>query len=176
MNKIEKRETVEKFAQKFSQASILILTNYKGLNVPDLNSLRVTLRNSNAEYYVVKNSLAKIAFDRIKLKEVDQFLVGPTGIAIGFDDPVLAIKQISEFSSKNGNLKLKCGFLKEKLLSVAEILTISKLPPRDVLLSKLVLTMKSPISNLVFTFSAILKKLIVVLNNIKDKGGRNGKG
>jgi len=90
---------------RLSRASAVVLTDYKGMTVAELTSLRSLLRSSSLEYSVVKNTLAKIASQDTGMAVAADSLKGPVGIAIGYDDPVLVLKKVLEFKKTNDKLR-----------------------------------------------------------------------
>lgn len=169
MQKPKKQEFVESYSKKLSSASVVILTDYKGLKVVDLNSLRKQLRTSKLEYKVVKNTLLEKTFEKANVKELSSLVDGPTGLAIGVDDPVAAIKILHNFSNEHEQLKIKGALIGGKILTAQEISAIAKLPPREIILAKVVGGIKAPITNFVFVLSLLLKKLVFVLKNIEEQ-------
>src|SRR3990167_9485412 len=103
----EKVKAVELFSQQLSTAKMVVFAEYKGLNVASMTTLRKKCRQSSVTFKVMKNTLALRAFKNPKA--IEEWLGGPTGIAIGFDDPVLAAKALHEFAKENDKFKIKGG-------------------------------------------------------------------
>ncbi|MBI4733659.1 MAG: 50S ribosomal protein L10, partial [Rubrobacteridae bacterium] len=109
MARPEKVASVEEIKDKMSRAKSVILTDYRGLSFEQISELRNKLRPLNVEYKVFKNTLAKIAIKELNLEELDQHFVGPTAMAISYDDPVAPAKPLADFAKATKLLELKAG-------------------------------------------------------------------
>jgi ribosomal protein L10 len=175
MKKENKHKFVEEYKNKISSASIVILTSFKGIDAISFNKLRKNLYSHNVEYKVVKNRIFKRIIEDMKYdSNIFNYLRGETGIVIGYDEPTVTAKLITEFMKENEKLKIKCGLIQNKVVSSEYIDALAKLPPRNVLYSQLVYTMKFPIYHFALTLSQIMRKLIIVLELIKKQkeGGK----
>lgn len=169
MKRSEKIQKTESLAAALTQAKLLCLADFQGLNVEEITALRRSLRASKAEIHVVKNTLAKRAFRGTPLEALDSHLVGPTAVAYTSMDPVEPAKALVRFAKDNPKLKLKGGFLEGKILSAEGVEDLSKLPAREVLLASLLGTLKSPPTALVNVLSGILRKLLWALRAIEER-------
>jgi len=133
--------------------------------------LRRLLKESGAEYKVIKNTLINIAAKGTPFEYAKESFAGPTGIAFGFDDAVEVAKKVLEYSGKNDKLKIKSGVIEGKLYSVDEIKAISKLPPRNVLLGMIAGAMQAPASKLAGVLNATLTHFAYALEALKTKKG-----
>ena len=97
----QKEEEVDKLAEKMKNASIVMLTDYRGINVADDTELRKSLRNAKAEYCVIKNNITKRALNKLGITELDEKLVGPTAVIISQEEYLPSLKAIYKFSSDN---------------------------------------------------------------------------
>ncbi len=147
----------------------MVLTDYKGLTVSDLSTLRNSLKATGSEFKVVKNTLALIASKGTVVEKASGFMVGPTGIAFGYEDAVGAIKGLLEFADKNDKLKVKAAVVDGALLDPNELKALSKLPPRPVLLGMLAGAMQAPVGKLACAFSAPITKLLYSFEALKNK-------
>jgi large subunit ribosomal protein L10 len=172
MQRKEKELTVEELKDKIKNNSGVVLTEYQGLTVAEISELRAKLRPLKCEYTVVKNTLSKIALKNIGLEEFTKNFNGPTAIAIGTSDPVAPAKVIIDFSKDHAKLKLKGGLLGVKMLSIDEVKALASLPSKQVLLAKMVGTMKAPLYGLVNVLQGNIRNLVYVLEAVrKQKAG-----
>ena len=132
-----KKEEVSNLAKKMKEAKLILLTDYRGINVEDVTNLRTTLRNSNSEYKVIKNNIIRRALKECGLEGLDDQLVGPTAVIMTNEDYLEPTKVIYEFTKDNEYYKIKGGVIEGKVMTVEEIITLAKLPSRQDLLSML---------------------------------------
>lgn len=144
----QKEEEVKALAEKLKNAKLVLLTDYRGITVEDVTSLRNTLRDTNSEYKVIKNNIVKRALDANGENELDSVLVGPTAVVIAEEDYVEPLKAIYKFSKDNDFYKIKGGIIEGKVLSVEELITLAKLPSRQELLGMLAGALLGNISKL----------------------------
>lgn len=169
MDRTQKELLVEELKDKFSRAKAVVFTDYKGLDVSELTSLRIFLRQADIEYKVVKNTIAKIASQQTPVETAKDFFAGPVGVAIGYDDPTIAPKKILDFVKDNEKLQVVKGIIEGDLCDAKELKSIAQLPSREVLLSKLLSAMSAPMYNLAGVLNATVAKFGYVLNAVKDK-------
>ena len=169
MNKQSKEELVAEFAVKLKAAKAAFLADYRGLDVDQANDLRNKLREVGVEYRVVKNTLLRLAAKDTGSACFDEYLNGPTAIALVNEDPVAPAKALVEFAKKNDVFELKAGMLDGKLLAVAEIKALAELPSREELLAKMLGSMSAPATNFVGVLAAVPRTFVQVLAAIKDQ-------
>jgi len=177
MKKDEKATEVAELVETFGRARLAIVTESAGLSVNQITELRKQLRGANAEYMVVKNTLAVRAAGGTILSGVTTYLKGPTGLVIGYDDPVLPAKILRDFilaEKREQKIKITIGVLEGKVVQPAELAAVAKLPKKDVLIAMLLSAMQGPARGLVYTLSAVLSKFVRVIAAIQDK--RKGDG
>ena len=133
----QKKEEVSKLAESMKDAKLILLTDYRGINVADVTNLRKDLRNLNAEYRVIKNNITKRALAECKIEGLDEKLEGPTAVIMTNEDYLEATKVIYKFSKDNEYYKIKGGVIEGKVMTTEEIITLAKLPSRQDLLSML---------------------------------------
>ena len=133
----QKEEEVKKLAELIKDAKIILLTDYRGINVSDVTTLRADLRKANADYKVIKNNIIKRALDTNGESQLDNLLEGPTAVVIGKEDYLEPLKVIYNFSKNNEFYKIKGGIIEGKVMSVDELITLAKLPSRQELLGML---------------------------------------
>jgi large subunit ribosomal protein L10 len=160
----KKEKLVKGLEEVFAKATIGVVTDYRGLKTPELNELRRKLRENNAEYKVVKNSLAQIAAKNAGRNYLDNTFKGPVGVAFGYGDAAKTAKVINDFlRTSKSSLKMAWGFLDDRLLNAKELDTLSKLPSREVLLARILGGIQSPMYGLVSVISAPMRQLAQVL-------------
>ena len=144
----QKEEEVKKLAEKFKNANLVLLTDYRGITVEDVTNLRTTLRNTEADYKVIKNNIIKRALDANNENALDEVLEGPTAVITTEADYLNALKAIYKFSKENEYYKIKGGIVEGKVLTTEELITLAKLPSRQELLGMLAGGLLSTISKL----------------------------
>jgi len=152
-----------------SRSKAVVFTEYKGLTVAQIATLRRSMKEAGAEYKVFKNTLVKIAAKGTPYEAAEDVLTGPTGLAFGYDDPVAAAKKVLEFAGKNDKLKVKSGIIDGKLYSTEEIKAVSKLPSKTVLLSILAGVFQAPATKLAVALNATVAQLAFALEAAKNK-------
>ncbi len=133
----QKKEEVAELAKKIKEAKVVLLTDYRGINVSDVTDLRSKLRASEVEYKVIKNNITRRALEECKIEGLEDVLEGPTAVIIGNNDYLEACKTIYEYAKDNEFYKIKGGIIDGKVVSAEEIITLAKLPSRETLLGML---------------------------------------
>lgn len=154
----EKKRIVAEIAEKLRTSKSAILADYRGLNVAQMTELRKKLREAGCEIKVYKNTLARRATAEVGLTELDPYLVGPTAIAFGPEDPVAPAKILAEFAKQNEALELKAGVVEGRVVGAEEIQAIAKLPSREGLLAMLLSVLQAPIRNFALAVKAVADK------------------
>ena len=154
----QKKEEVKKLAEEMKNAKLILLTDYRGINVTDVTELRTSLRNTNATYRVIKNNIIRRALQEAGIEGLEDKLVGPTAVIMSNEDYLEPSKAIYTFSKDNDYYKIKGGVIEEKVMEAEEIITLAKLPSRETLLSMLAGALLSNIS-----------KVAVALNEVKKQ-------
>ncbi len=132
-----KKEQVSELAAKMKDAKLILLTDYRGINVEDVTSLRNDLRNAKAEYTVIKNNITRRALEECGIEGLDEYLEGPTAVIMTTEDYLEPTKAIYNFTKDHDFYKIKGGVVEGKAMTAEEIVTLAKLPSRDQLLSML---------------------------------------
>ncbi|MGK2906778.1 MAG: 50S ribosomal protein L10 [Desulfuromonadales bacterium] len=169
MNKQSKQALVTEFAEKLKVAKAAFLADYRGLNVDQANALRRKLQGVGVEYRVVKNTLLRLAAKDTAVACLDEYLTGPTAIALVNADPVAPAKALVEFAKLNNIFELKAGMLDGKLLAVSDIKALAELPSRDELLAKMLGSMSAPATNFVGVLAAVPRAFVLALAAIRDQ-------
>lgn len=152
-----KEEEVKKLAEKMKNASLVLLTDYRGISVADDTNLRKSVRTVGAEYSVIKNNITRRALKECGI-EIDDALVGPTAVIIAQDEYLPALKAIYKYSKGNEFYKIKGGVLEGKVSSVEELQTLAQLPSREELIAKLAGCLLANVSKLAATLDAVRVK------------------
>tara|TARA_B100001248_G_scaffold28062_1_gene18368 strand:- start:6145 stop:6660 length:516 start_codon:yes stop_codon:yes gene_type:complete len=159
---------VKELTDKLSRAKSIYFTDYLGLNVSDVTSLRKKFFESNVEYLVVKNTLLKIASDKNKISLGDELFSGSTAIAISYDEPVIAAKVIKGFLKDHDLPSIKGVLFEGSYLPASEFEKIANLPSKEESLTKIIITLKSPVQSIVNLLNSPMVKLVNVLNGLKE--------
>ena len=168
MAKPEKAAAIAELADKFRSSGAAVLTEYRGLTVAQLTTLRGSIRE-HATYAVVKNTLTEIAAKEAGVTAFDGQFSGPSAIAFITGDPVGAAKGLRDFAKANPLLVIKAGVLDGKSLSPAEINKLADLESREVLLAKLAGAMQASLTNAVSLFAAPLSQTARVIDALRAK-------
>lgn len=168
----QKEEVVEKLKQKLNQSKSLFITDFTGLNVAQINQIRRDFRKKGAEYVVVKNTLLRLAVKEVGFDTLLNYLEGPTGVAFGYEDPLIPAKILHDFFKKTDKPKTKAFWIEKNLFDGEKLEELAKLPSRDGLLTQIVGSVNFPLSNLIGTLNGILRNLVGTLESIiKAKSG-----
>jgi len=157
--KAEKVQQVQEIVGRFNDAQSALLTEYRGLTVGQIAEVRAALRDANAEYKVLKNTLTRIAVRDVGLEELVGMLSGPTAIAFIQGDAVEAAKALDDAAKKYPVLLIKGGVLDGKIVDADQAKALAKLEPREVQLTKIAMLMNSPLQSTVNVFAALLRDL-----------------
>ena len=144
----QKKEEVAKLAAKIKEAKVVLLTDYRGINVSDVTGLRAKLRNAEVEYSVIKNNITRRALAECEVEGLEDALQGPTAVIIGNNDYLEACKAIYEYAKDNEFYKIKGGIIDGKVVSTEEIITLAKLPSKETLIGMLAGALLGNISKL----------------------------
>jgi len=162
-----KQEIASELNARFARAQVVILTDYKGLNVKALTELRRRLKEVGVEYRVVKNSLLDRAAVDTDVAGIREHFVGPSAIALSDDDPVTPAKVLTQFAKENDKLDIRVGVLNGRTLTPADIRSLADLPPREVLLAQVLGALQAVPASLVRTLNAVPASLVNVIQAVK---------
>ena len=143
-----KKEQVAELATKMKEAKLILLTDYRGIDVADVTSLRNDLRNTKAEYRVIKNNITRRALAECGIEGLEDKVEGPTAVVIATEDYLEPTKAIYNYAKEHDFYKIKGGVIEGKVMSAEEIITLAKLPSRETLLSMLAGALLGNISKL----------------------------
>ncbi len=169
-----KARAVDELADKLGRSQMVVLTDYRGLNVAEMSALRNRLRQAGAEYQVTKNSLTRFAAERIGRSAIIPELEGPTAIAFTSEDPTGLAKSLYDYLRTSRVLRVKVGLMGERRLSPEDITQLAELPPRDVVLGQTLGSMISPLSAFLMVIAAPLQNVIGVLEARRQQIDQSG--
>ncbi len=175
MARPDKAAAVAEITELFRGSNAAVLTEYRGLTVKQVKTLRRSL-GDNAQYAVVKNTLTKIAANEVGITELDDQFTGPTAVAFVTGDPVESAKALRDFAKENPALVIKGGVLDGKALTADEIKKLADLESREVLLAKLAGAMKAKQSQTAALFQALPSKLVRTVEALREKVEQGGAG
>jgi large subunit ribosomal protein L10 len=157
-----KKNLVSEIKVRLDSAKAIVLVDYKGINIEEVDQLRKRFRNNDVDYFVQKNTLVRIALNELGITELDSYLVGPTGVAVCKTDEVSAAREMATFikdvMEEKAFPKFKAGLVDGVLYLEDDLSKLSKIPSRDVLLAKMFGSMLAPVSSFVRLIDAIAKK------------------
>ncbi|MFH0764677.1 MAG: 50S ribosomal protein L10 [Candidatus Omnitrophota bacterium] len=169
IGKLCKDKMITELLLRFEKHPNFIITNYMGSNTSDLEALRRDLKKASANYFVVKNSVLKLVFGKMKLEKESSEIEGGVGISFAGGDIVSACNVLVGFAKGHDKFKIKGGVIEGKRTPADRIRHLASLPPRNVLIAQVVGGIKSPITGFVNVLGGVLRKFVCVVNAIKDK-------
>ena len=170
MDRAQKAAAIEEVAGQIQEADAIFAVDYRGISVPQAAELRTKLRDADASFRVVKNTLTERAADQVGAEGLKPFLEGPTAMTFVRGDAAAAAKALSDFSRATGVLTFKGGWMNGQPLSADEIVAISRLPSREVLYGQLVGMVASPLTGLASALSNLISGLGRQLAQIAEQG------
>ncbi|MFA6169428.1 MAG: 50S ribosomal protein L10 [Candidatus Margulisiibacteriota bacterium] len=167
----QKKIVVDDLKDRITRASLVVITDYVGFTVKDLTGLRKKLRPSGGELKVLKNTLIHRAASECGYDGLEGNLKGSTALLLGYDDPIIPLKVMVDYFKEIEKGSMRAGIVSKTVFDEKQLKEIAKLPPREVLLAKVVGGLQSPISGLVNVLQGPIRKLVYALQAIKDKKG-----
>ncbi len=164
----EKIDIVSSLKDKLERSQSVIIADYRGLTVAEVNELREKMRGANVEYRVAKNRLMKLALTECNFETQGSPLKGPSAFIFGYADPVTAAKILTEFAKTHDDLQIKGGWLEKRTLTADGVRQLASMPSREELLSKLLGTMQAPIAQFVRTLNEVPTKFVRGLAAVRD--------
>jgi large subunit ribosomal protein L10 len=162
-----KRTQVSELQEVFSGSSMIIATNYQGINVAQMAQLRRRLREAGIDFMVVKNTLARLAAEEADRPSIVQIIDGPTAFAIGYGDPVEPARVLAEYvRSTRLPLEIRGAVVDGRVLSSSDVATLPTLPSREVLISQVMAGFQSPMVQMVWVLQSPLAGLVNTLNGV----------
>ena len=164
--KLQWRESV---VQALDKSGAVFLANYSGMTVEELTAMRRELKAVQADFHVVKNTIAQKAVEGRDENVISELFKGQTGVVFAYGDAAAAAKVFAESAKKFEKLKIIGGYMEKSLLTPASVEKLASLPSRDVLLGQLVGTMVAPHRGLLNVLTGVPRNFVQVLNAIKEK-------
>ncbi len=164
-----KETIVSDIAQKLKGCQSAVLVDYRGLTVEEATDLRNRFREQNVEYRVLKNTMVRLAAAEAGIEGLDAYLKGPTAIAFGVEDAVAPAKIMAEFIKAQKKTEIKGGILSGEVVDAKGVQALADLPPKEVLIAKMLGSMNKPISGFVGVLSATIRSLLYTFNAIGEK-------
>jgi large subunit ribosomal protein L10 len=174
VNREEKAKVIEQLHARAKEADIAFVTDFRGLKVENMEDLRKKLREKNVDFQVVKNTLARKAFKDSPHEPVRDNFRDCCAIAFGYDDPIVAAKVLVDFAKKNKKFELRFASYQGKYLDSESITSLSQMPSREELLSKMLMTFNAVPTNFVSLFANLIRNFLYALNGIKEQKEQSG--
>ncbi len=169
IGQVIKEASESRIRNSFKLSKGLIIIKYSGVNSPDMSILRKTLKVSDSDLFVVKNSIARRAMKGLGLDDLIKSIESPCGMIFFKNEPVDVSKILCAFRKEHEKLVLEGGLLEDKLLTLKDIEKMSTLPSKEVLRAQVVVTLNAPIVKLAVVLNQTLKKFVYCLDQIKQK-------
>jgi large subunit ribosomal protein L10 len=170
MRKDQKAQVIEDLAAQIGEAEAIYAVDYRGLSVPQAAELRASLREHDASFRIVKNTLTLRAADQAGVEEIKELVAeGPTALTFVRGDAALAAKALDTFSRRADVLEVKGGLMSGRVLAADEIRRLARLPSRDVLVAQFAGVVASPITGLVRGLGSMISGLAVALGQVRDQ-------
>lgn len=161
-----KNEKIEKFKKSFENAKVAVVTDYRGYTVEEITELRRNLQKQDCDYTVTKNTLCKIAAKGTNFEAIENVLKGPSAIAFGFGDEVAAAKVVSKFIKDNKKGEILGAILDGNVLSADEAKKLANLPSKEELYAKILGSINSPASGLVYSINGVMSALVRAIDAV----------
>ncbi len=168
-SRVSKDLIIKEIEKELKRGEPFFVVRHDTVPAASIDKLRAKLRISKTRYLVVKNTLGQKAFERMKLKEVGDQIIGACGIAFTSGDVAASSKTLMEFAKDNQNFKVQAGYMQGQMMTADQVKVLASLPSREVLLAKVLGTMQAPISGLVNVLAGTLRQLVTVIDAIQKK-------
>ncbi|MDF9407530.1 50S ribosomal protein L10 [Pelotomaculum isophthalicicum JI] len=168
ISKAKKDEILLDLKEKFEGSTVSIFADYRGLNVSEATKLRRKLREAGCEFKVAKNTLTGLMVKRLGIEGIEPYLEGPVAIAFG-KDPVAPAKILADFIRETKKMEIKAGILEGKVIDARGIKNLADLPPREVLLSKVLGGMQSPLYGFASVLQGTIRSFVYTLEAVRKQ-------
>lgn len=173
-SRISKEKIITEIENELKSRPVFFVVQHAKVSATALDGLRAKLRKAGTRYLAIKGSLGRKAFERAKLEQFTESLEGACGVAFSGTDPVAPSKVLVDFAKTNEAFKIRSGYLNGQLMGADQVKALASLPSREVLLSRVVGGIKTPITKIVHVFAGMPRKLVNVLDAIGKKKGASG--
>lgn len=164
-----KNDKVEYYKKQFENAKVAVVADYKGLSVEEITELRRGLQAQNADFTVTKNTLCKVATKGSSYEVISELMQGTTAIAFGYGDEVAAAKVLAKFIKENKKGEILGAVLDGKVLSADEAKKLATMPSKEELYAKMLGSINSPASGIVYSVNGVMSALVRAINAVKEK-------
>lgn len=163
-----KNQKIEHYKKQFENAKVAVVTDYRGLSVEEITELRRSLQSNQADLTVTKNTLLKVAADGSQFGVISDLMQGPTAIAFGYGDEVGAAKVLAKFIKENKKGEILGAVLDGKLMTADEAKKLATMPGREELYAKMLGSVNSPASGLVYSINGVMSALVRAVAAVRD--------
>lgn len=168
-----KIDKVQEIMNRIEGAKSIVLVDFKGINIQEVDELRNRMRNANVDYFVAKNTYVKIALQKLGIEALNDVLVGPTAVAVCKEDEVAPARELAKFKKDVMEDKefpsFKAGYIGDQFFAVTDLEALAKLPSREELIAKMLSSFNAPISNFVGVLNGIVREFVGVIDAIAKK-------
>lgn len=164
MPRPDKVQAVDEIRSRFAESAGVIITEYRGLRVSQMQALRRDLKDAGAELKVIKNTLARIATAEMEIAELEELFAGPVAVVFYEGDPVPAAKVLKTFAKESPDLAVKGGLLSGRFLDAKQAAALSNLEPREVLLARVAGAVQAPMTKMAGAAAALLRNAVGVVD------------
>ncbi len=164
-----KSEKIEHYKKQFENAKVAVVADYRGLSVEEITELRRGLQAQDADLTVTKNTLCKVAVKGTEFEAISELMTGPTAIAFGFGDEVASAKVLAKFIKENKKGEILGAVLEGKVLNADEAKKLASMPGREELYAKMLGSINSPASGLVYGINGVMSALVRAINAVKEQ-------
>ncbi len=169
-----KQEKVKAINELMSKAKVAIVSDYKGLSVKEITELRRNLQQEKGDFTVMKNTLTKIAIKGTDFEKLEEFMVGSSAIAFGFEDQVSPAKVLTKFIKEKKKTSIKGAVLDGQVLTASQVKELSEMPSKDELYAKILGSINSPASGIVNTVSGVSRALVTAMDAVRKQKEAQG--
>ena len=172
-----KKDEIKQLKERLEEAKSIVLIDYKGINVEEVNQLRGRMREEGVDYFISKNTFIKHALNDLGIEDLDDYLKGPTAVAVSKEDEVAPARVIPKFKKEVMEDKdfptFKAGYIDGELMDVEMLNQLAKLPSKEELLAQVLSGFNAPITGFVGALNGILRKFVLVVDAIRKKEEEN---
>ncbi len=168
MNKEQKKNYIAEITSQFENSEAVLVTQYQGLTMPQLDDLRAQMREHGIKFKITKNRITKLALEKTKCKDLSNLFTVPTAVAFS-KDAIISARILSKFSKENENLKLIGGIMGKEVLDLAGVQNVANLPTLDEARAKIVGILVAPASKFVSILLARTEKMSILSSEISEK-------
>ncbi len=154
----QKKAVVDGLSDKFGRAASGVLVKYQGITVEDDTKMRAELREAGVEYSVIKNTLIGLACDKVGFGDMKQYLEGMNAIAVSYEDPIAPAKILKKYADKIESFEIRAGFLDGAVVDAKVVDELAEIPPKEVLLGRLLGSITGPLRGLAVGLQAVVDK------------------